>query len=149
MASPSAMAAREDGDEQHELPSFGERLEERARGLASARSRLHDHFSVTSLIEDEIALTLDQLDGTRARWEEIGRDLVQTECYIETELMQMEQRTPRYSPYRYPEREKLQRRLMGIAQERRRLMVSFGHRIDELHDRLLSLWQQHRQLESM
>lgn len=94
-------------------------------------------------------LTLEQLDRTRQRWGDIQQSLLQAECYVETELMRMEQRTPRYSPYRFPEREKLQKQLMGIAQERRRLTLTFASRVDELHDRLLSLLHKHEQLEAV
>ncbi len=123
-----------------------EQLERRAREVVGSSTRLVGGFSPASFIEDEIALRLDQIDRTRRRWEQMGESLTQAECYIETELMQMEQRTPRYSPYRYPEREKLQRRLAHIGQERRRLTISFAEKLDELHDRLLSLLRQRRQL---
>ncbi|MCH8133699.1 MAG: hypothetical protein IIA30_14190 [Myxococcales bacterium] len=58
----------------------------------------------------------------------------------------MEARTPRYSPTRFPERDKLQRRLLGVEQERRRLIVQREKPLQELHDRLLSLLNKHRQL---
>jgi hypothetical protein len=74
------------------------------------------------------------------------QELRQAECEIETELMQMEQRTPRYSPYRFPEREKLQRRLARVGQERRKLTLTLAEKLDGLHDRLLSLLRKHTQV---
>ena len=74
------------------------------------------------------------------------RSLVRVECYVDTELMQMEQRTPRYSPYRYPEREKLQRRLHHVGGERRKLVVAHEERVQRLHDRLLDLLNKHAQV---
>ncbi|MCI0624780.1 MAG: hypothetical protein L0387_24565 [Acidobacteria bacterium] len=140
------MATTGDSAGEHEPGRFAGQLEERVRQLTNATRQPSPEFSVTSLIEDELLLTVEQLDKTRERWRVIEQDLLQAECYIETELMQMEQRTPRYSPYRFPEREKLQKRLMGIAQERRRLIVSTSQSIDELHQRLLSLLHKHKQL---
>ena len=74
------------------------------------------------------------------------QSLLQSECYIETELIQMENRTPRYSPYRFPEREKLQRRLGRIAEERRRFTMTLAEKLDSFHDRLLSSLKKHQQL---
>ena len=95
----------------------------------------------------DIILTLDQIGRLRARGRAILQDLLRSECYIDTELLQMEERTPRYSPYRFPEREKFQRRLTDIAVERRRFVISHGEKIDNLHDKLLSLLSKHRQLK--
>lgn len=72
--------------------------------------------------------------------------LLQAECYLDTELMGMERRTPRYSPYRFPEREKLQRRLFDVEADRRRLDATVEEKLRELHDRLLRLLIQHAYL---
>lgn len=128
-------------------PTFAERLEERARdALSSPLSRDAEGFSVSSVLEDEIALMLHQIDRLRARGENMRQSLLHEECDIGTELLQMEQRTPRYSPYRYPEREKLQRRRGRIKEQQRNLAMAHDQRLDTLHDRLLSLLNKHRQL---
>ncbi len=103
-------------------------------------------FSAGSILKDEIALTLHQLSGWRARERDMSQRLCQEECEIGTELLQMEQRTPRYSPYRYPEREKLQRRRSRVLEQGRRITVSCAEKADALHDRLLSLLNKHRQV---
>ena len=72
------------------------------------------------------------------------QSLLDSECDIETELMQMEARTPRYSAYRFPEREKLQRRLGHIAVERRQFTMTLADKMDSFHDRLLSLLKKHK-----
>ncbi len=76
-------------------------------------------------------------------------DLDRSEITVNTELIQMEERTPRYSPYRYPEREKLQRRVHSLEQERRRLKIARDEKLRSLHERLLSLLSQHSQLEGL
>jgi hypothetical protein len=125
---------------------FAEAIEERARQVAASAASSSDTFSVSSLIGEEVALRLDQIDRLRVRQEQVMQELRQAECEIETELMQMEQRTPRYSPYRFPEREKLQRRLARVGQERRKLTLTLAEKLDGLHDRLLSLLRKHTQV---
>lgn len=93
-----------------------------------------------------MALVLDHLDHLRDVDGDLEYRLLQSECYIDTELMQMEARTPRYSPARFPEREKLQRRLMGVEQERRRFIQQKEESLQRLHDRLLSLLNRQRQV---
>ena len=133
-------------DRSHPLPSFAQALEDRARRIVSAVTSSASRVSTSSLLEDDVALRLHQIDGLRRLEQDTKRSLLQAECDIETELMQMEQRTPRYSPYRFPEREKLQRRLAQIGQERRRLTMALAERLDALHDRLLSSLHKHWQL---
>ncbi len=133
-------------DEGVEAGSFARGLEERARNLLSFRDQQRPGISVSSFIAENIALTLDQIERQRLRGRETFRSLLESECYIGTELIQMEQRTPRYSPYRFPEREKLQRRLGEVARERRHSVLSYAEKLDAFHDRLLSLLTKHRQL---
>lgn len=133
-------------DKSNQMQSFAEKLEERARNVLGAQDRQASPFFLSSFIGDEIALTLHQIDQLRSRKQDIMQSLLQAECYVETELMQMEQRTPRYSPYRFPEREKFQRRLSRIAEERRRHVIAHAEKLDPLHNQLLSLLNKHRQL---
>ena len=122
----------------HEGP-FTERLEEKAREAGSAEREKNRGWSPSWLLRDEIALILDQIEGLRFRGRQIELGLTKEECGIGTELMQMEQRTPRYSPNRFPEREKLQRRLGQLSQERRRFRMAQAEKLDGLHERLLGL----------
>ena len=132
--------------ERHE-GSFAQKLEARTRDLLvelegpSARQ-----WSPSSILEEEAALVLHQIDESCARERAAMDSLLQEECYIGTELLQMEQRTPRYSPYRFPEREKLLRRLGQLSQERRRFTIAHAERLDGLHNRLLELVGKHRQV---
>ena len=125
---------------------FSRDLEQRARDLARNPRRSAEAFSVTVLLEQEIALTLEQLDGLRALQDRQLRSLCRAECYVDTELMQMEERMPRYSAYRFPEREKFQNRLFLIEAERRKGAAFYEERLQGIQRRLLSLMQKHEQL---
>lgn len=102
--------------------------------------------TITRTIEREIALVLDHMDRLRSLHEKLRDNLLQMRCYTDTELIQMEDRTPQYSPYRFPEREKLQRRLLALEKERRQLALSEEDKLQELHKQLLSLLNRHNQL---
>lgn len=124
---------------------FTQALEEAARDLVSdIKKRVG--FSITTLLEQEIALTIEQLDRLRELHKGQLRSLCRAECYTDTELMQMEERTPRYSPYRFPEREKFHQRLFLIEAERRRQVVFYEERMQGFQKRLLLLMQRHGQL---
>ena len=129
-----------------DLSTVSSSLEEKARDVA--RDRLNNFWDSAPLavIEREVALVLGQLDRVRTLHGEMQRDLLRDECYVGTELLQMEQRTPRYSPDRFPEREKMHRRIQGIHQERRRLQDTHTERLHSLEDRLLSLLSSRAQL---
>lgn len=63
--------------------------------------------------------------------------------------MQMETRTPRYSTYKYPERERFLRSLQGIEAERRRTKAHTEERLRSLENRLLSLMNKHEQIQTL
>ena len=137
-------------DDEVRPESLTDTLEQRARDATSSRSSWEvEGFSASSILEDEMALTLHQLGGLRARGKKIEESLLHEESEINTELMQMEQRTPRYSPYRFPEREKLQRRRSRVLEQGRRLTVSHAEKLDGLHERLLSLLHKHKQVDTV
>lgn len=125
---------------------FTQTLEQNARALIKERERRPTGFAITKSIEQEIAFTLEQLDRLRAVQKGQFRSLLQAECYTGTELKQMEERTPRYSPDRFPERHKFQQRLFMIDAERRKHSVSHEERIQILQKKLLSLMQKYESL---
>ncbi len=126
--------------------SFCDRLEARARWLINSQQEGRHGSPMTRALMEEIAFVLDQLDSVRAVHERQRRSLLRTECYIDTELMQMEARTPRYSPHRFPEREKMHRRLQLLETERRRLFSQHDLEKRDLQSRLLALVNKHGQL---
>lgn len=134
-------------DKARQTREFSESLE------AKAREQVGEHYyriwdtAVLSLISREIVLVLNHLDACRELHRQLRRHLLRQECYVDTELMGIALRTPTYSPYQFPEREKVQRRLLTIAAERRRLAASERDKIQGLQDRLLSLLNKHTQLK--
>ena len=119
--------------------SFTSGLEGRARGATQDKHTERAPWSPQSSIDDQIRLTLHQIDENRVRGEVVRESMLLEKCEIGTELLQMEARTPRYSAYRFPQREKLQRRLGQLSAERRRFAISHAEKLDALHERLLGL----------
>lgn len=126
--------------------NFAGRLEQAARGLGCGVERTPGTFSIAALIQQDVALTMEQIDGLRTLHRSQLRSLLRAECYINTELMDMEERTPRYSPDRFPERDKLQQRLFVVESDRRRQFAFYHERLQALQSRLLSLLQKHGQV---
>ncbi len=121
-------------------------LEQAARDLVANMKARHDSDSITTSLVQEIAFTLEQIDRLRALQKGQSKSLRRTECYVDTELMLMEARTPRYSPERFPERDKLQKRLFDIEAERRKRSVFHEDRLQALQKKLLSLMQKYGHL---
>ena len=121
-------------------------LETKANQLEKILDRDIWDISIPSMIKREIALTVEQINRLQKLYKDQLSKLLQDECYTHTELMQMEDRTPRYSTHRFPEREKLQRRLLGIGAERRKLATHLEEKIQSLEDRLLSKINNHEQI---
>ena len=121
-------------------------LEQAARQLVAHMKARHGSDSIIASIEQDIAFTLEQIDRLRTLQKGQSKSLRKAECYVGTELMQMEERTPRYSPERFPERDKLQNRLFAIEAERRKHSVFYEDRLQALQKQLLSLMQKHGHL---
>lgn len=127
--------------------SGGARLETWARRIVDRdRAKGGSESDIERVLARELELVVGQIEQSRDVHARQLRSLVRVECYVDTELIQMEQRTPRYSPYRFPEREKLQRRLLDIESERRKLAAEHASGVSRLHDRLLVILNRHAQL---
>jgi chromosome segregation ATPase len=122
-------------------------LEQAARQLVAHMNARHGSDSIITSIEQEIAFTLEQIDRLQTLHKGQSKSLCKVECYVGTELIQMEARTPRYSPKRFPERDKLQNRLFAIEAERRKHSVFYEDRLQALQKQLLSLMQKHGHLD--
>ena len=122
-------------------------LESRADELGSDLRSPDWDDAPTAMLDREIALVLDQIRAARELEERLCDSLLDTECRIDTELAQMEERTPRYSPHRFPEREKLHKRLHLVEIEGRRLRMTHAEKMAALHERLLSLLQKRAMLD--
>jgi len=124
-------------------------VERRARErLESIRRRGEESDDpIVAPVEREIEALLDHLERLRGLEERLTLSLLRAETYVDTELMQMEARTPRYSPARFPERERFQRRLADIERQRRDLGERQEERRQRLRDRLLDAVNRHELLD--
>jgi len=131
------------------MAKFTETLEKKARRLKTGLTQDSWDLSLPSIIKREIALTVDQLDQTRKLCDDQLNSLQKNECDINTELMQMEDRTPKNSPEKYPEREKFMRSLLGIEAEQRRIKVHTEERLRLLEKQLLLLMNKYEQIQTL
>lgn len=99
--------------------------------------------SIGASVEREIAMILEHMERLREFHRNQLASVLLVETYVDTELLQMEQRLPRYSWYRFPEREKLQGRLQELGKERRKLLSAYEEKLEVLEDRLLSFLHRH------
>jgi hypothetical protein len=129
------------------MAKFKKTLEEKANEIAAYPARIQWENSIPGMIRREISLTVDQIRRLQERHDEQFRRLLRLECYVDTELLQMEQRQPRYAPYHFPEKDKLKQRLFEIEKERRNLSLRLEEKTQSLEDRLLSLINKHQQLD--
>ena len=129
------------------MVKFAKTLEDKASQLAGEVKNRHWDTSIPAILRREIALTLDQINRQRDLHNEQLRRLLRIECYVDTDLMQLEQRIPRYTPYHFPEKEKLKGRLFEIEKERRNLALRMQDKHQSLEDRLLNLLNKHEQLD--
>ena len=121
------------------MSKFTKSLEEKAEFLASVPKREQWEKSIPSIVRREIALTVDQIKRLKEKHEEQFLRLLRIECYVDTDLMQLEERIPRYAPYHFPEKEKFKQRLFEIEKERRNMSLRLEEKMQGLEDKLLSL----------
>ena len=122
-----------------DMSKFTKSLEEKAAHLALVPKREQWDKSIPSIVRREIALTVDQIKRLKERHDEQFLRLLRIECYVGTDLIQLQQRIPQYAPYHFPEKEKLKQRLFEIEKERRNLSLKLEEKTQGLEDKLLSL----------
>ena len=125
-------------------PTFAEGLEAEARRVVNSGERRQSgaRSTIEMTLERQIALTLDQMQQLRRAHENVRRNLLRVETYIDTEIIQRTPRVPVYDDPRLPERDMLRARLFRIEQERRKLLVSENDQLRQFHDRVLELTRQ-------
>lgn len=121
-------------------------LKELQQIASRASSGREDATPITGL-ERQISLSLDELEHSLEVHRNISLEIMRSEAALNTELIQMEERTPKYSPNRFPEREKFQRQLNNLGQEKRRLSMTKHQQLREIYERLWSLWEKHAILD--
>ena len=99
------------------------------------------------MLRREIALTVDQIKRLKDRHEEQFLKLLRLECYIDTELMQMEQHPAWMMLGHIPEKDKLKQRLFDIEKERRNLGTKLEEKTQGLETKLLELINRHEQVD--
>ena len=129
------------------MAKFSRTLEEKARQLSEDSNDRQWDTSIPAAIRRQIALTVEHRCRQRELHERQLRRLLRIECHVDTDLMQLEQRIPRYTPYHFPEKEKLKERLFKIETERRNLTLRLEEKNQSLEDRLLNLLDKHEQLD--
>ena len=75
-------------------------------------------------IRSELALVLDHLDQARQLDARATQSLREARQYVKRELWSLERRTPKYSAARFPEREKILRRLDAVHHREARLALA-------------------------
>ena len=128
------------------MSKFLKSLEEKAEFLASVPKQEQWDKSIPSIVRREIALTVDQIKRLKEKHEEQFLRLLRIECYVDTDLMQLEERIPRYAPYLFPEKDKFKQRLFEIEKERRNLSLKLEKETRGLEDKLLNLVNRCEQL---
>jgi len=127
---------------------FAKTLEEKANQLAAYPLKKQWDDSIPSMFRREIALTVDQIQRLRERHEEMFHSLLRLECYVDTDLMAMENRQQQYAAAdNFPEMEQLKQRLFDIEKERRNLSLKLEEKTQNLETRLLELINRHQQLD--
>ena len=128
------------------MSKFTKSLEEKAEFLASVPKREQWDKSIPSIVRREIALTVDQIKRLNEKHEEQFLRLLRIECYVDTDLMRLEERIPRYAPYHFPEKEKFKQRLFEIEKERRNLSLKLEEKTQFLETKLMGLINRHGHL---
>lgn len=143
MAEKGSIRIISDGHKRKKENKFGNSLEAKAKEIAQHYPEDLENPSPAFSIQREISLTLEGIHRWRQLQEYLHHRLVKSECYVESERMQMEQRMPSYSHYRFAERHKFFRQLARLGEERRKLAISHEERMQTMHQRLLSLLNKH------
>jgi hypothetical protein len=119
--------------------ALGDRIEEEAALVAgNLEGRLQDD-SLPSSIEQQIALTLEQLQQVRALHKDLERNLLQLECMVDTDILQLEPRPLDSVDQHREQRFSLKNRLLKIDAERRALARVQLEKEQALHEKLLTL----------
>ena len=112
----------------------------------SAESETSADEPVLGDLDREIGLTLAHLRGLDDLERAVERSLLRSECLIGTELLRLNVPPRTYLPPYHRERWSLERGLLHLQSERRRLAVSLHEQRRSLLDRLAVLLGRRRRL---
>lgn len=125
-------------------PTFTERLEGRARSVAGNQVDRKWESSALSILELEITLTMQHIEGQKALSRKMETALVSERFYVYGELVQQKRET-HYRPYRPNSIDNLKARLGQIDSELRRIAAIHVEALARLHERLLVQLSRHAQ----
>jgi len=133
--------------------NFTNNLEQIARDLVSGTKKDVSYSSVTSLLEQEIELTLEQLRKLREQelYKTQSNNFSQPERYVSTEFMQTDHYTSQYidhSAYSYdrqPNHNELQQSPYVVEAERKMESIIHEGQVQGLQQKLLGLLEKHKQ----
>ena len=134
-----SLGVKRENGQPRERRSFSDELKYRAGEILAATRGPPSRWSPQTALEDELRLLLRHLYLAQHLEERILAELLDRECDIGTELLALEHRTPRYATQRFPEREKIKRRLAELQRERRRFRERQAEKLACLEERLLKL----------
>ena len=121
-----------------------EGLERRACDIV--RGKRDEVGDPRNLVAEQIELLLEELSQqSRVREERLG-SLLRCECYVGTELRRLKVRAGPGMSVPFSAEAELQRRLLRIEEERRRVAAEYEATRAGLYQSLLSLVQRHEQL---
>jgi hypothetical protein len=129
------------------MVKFSKTLQEKASQLAAGSNDTCWDTSIPATIRREIALAVDQINRQKESHAKQLRQLLQMECAVGTDLMELEQRIPWHTPNYLPEKDTLKQRLFDIEKDRRKLNQRHQEKLHTLEDRLLNLIHKHEQLD--
>ena len=130
------------------MAEFSRALQDKARQLAAGSSDTQWDPSIPATVRREIALAVDQINRQKESHDKQLRELLQMECAIGTDLMELEQRIPWYTTNSLPEKDTLKQRLFDIEKDRRKLNQKHQEKLHALEDRILNLIHKHQQLDT-
>lgn len=126
--------------------TFIESLEAAARAVASSNPRLKVDDEVSGGLEDELGLTLGQIQRLRVSNRRAREALTDLECEVGSELLGMDTERWWYgteSMARWRDRRRLKGQLATLVQHRLRSEEEHDRSMVALEDRLLSLLHRH------
>ncbi len=125
-----------------------ENLETRCRRLVN--SQRAETSDPASLIEHEIALTLEQIDSLRSQEHQLENRLTKREMDLKTRILNLKTPALEYDWDRWAKRKQmthqLETSLVRLEQQFQGLAVEREKRLHTLQDRLLELWNRREQV---
>ena len=126
------------------MTSLHDLLETTARAIREKAAVPTAEATPASVLELQIAFWSEALDQTRAHHRDLLRSILRAECYVGTDLMQLDSYAPaKIWHHRFDARDNLKNKLLQLDAERRRLAATHDRDVRDVRARLLDLLVQH------